>query len=503
MNPRRTILFLLAALLLTSLMTAGVLAQTITLSPNSGPPTSKTGVSGQRFGQNEVVDIYFDTTDLALGVTDISGNFPAVTIKVPSSAMPALHWITAVGRHTGIAAQGRFIVQTNATMYHFLPTLRGVNPFENVLSPHTVGSIDLVWNYRTDNLACGSPAVVNGIVYVGSWDGNMYALNAGTGAKVWSYPTGSLVCSAPAVINGVVYFGDYSANLYALNASTGAKIWSYPTNSCGIFAGPIVVSGVLYQNTGCSGNFYAFDAATGAVKWEVNLDGADTGWTPAVWNGAVYVGNVSGNFYALDQNTGSTKWKHNYGGSLYLGASTVANGAVYFGTSSKTFFAVNATTGTTLWIYRAGGDLSNSAPAVVNGTVYFGTSDGVYALAGTTGQLKWKYMTTGGFPVTSVANGVVYSGSSPSTGINNFFALDANTGANLWNYASSGVTPVGSATIANGMVFATSDDGIGLPGHIYAFGPSYGTRAKWQTHRPDPKTLRPDYNLKFSQPVAK
>ena len=55
-----------------------------------------------------------------------------------------------------------------------------------------------------------SPAVANGVVYVGSgMDGNVYALNATTGVKLWNYTTGSEVYSSPAVVNGVVYVGSY------------------------------------------------------------------------------------------------------------------------------------------------------------------------------------------------------------------------------------------------------------------------------------------------------
>ena len=79
-------------------------------------------------------------------------------------------------------------------------------------------------------LRCGSsPAVANGVVYVGSYDNNVCALNASTGAKLWSYAAGSYVESSPAVANGVVYVGSYDNNVYALNAKTGAKLWSYAT----------------------------------------------------------------------------------------------------------------------------------------------------------------------------------------------------------------------------------------------------------------------------------
>ena len=62
----------------------------------------------------------------------------------------------------------------------------------------------------------------------------MYALNAATGAKLWSYDH-RRPCSSPAVANGVVYVGSIDDNVYALNAATGAKLWSYTTgNSCSL-----------------------------------------------------------------------------------------------------------------------------------------------------------------------------------------------------------------------------------------------------------------------------
>jgi outer membrane protein assembly factor BamB len=85
-----------------------------------------------------------------------------------------------------------------------------------------------LWNYPTGTVD-SSPAVVNGMVYVGSSDGNLYALDASTGALLWSYTTGGLFRSSPTVAKGVVYVGSWDHNVYALNASTGAKVWSYTT----------------------------------------------------------------------------------------------------------------------------------------------------------------------------------------------------------------------------------------------------------------------------------
>jgi PGF-CTERM protein len=66
-------------------------------------------------------------------------------------------------------------------------------------------------------MVLSSPAVVNGVVYVGSDDNNLYALNASTGAKLWSYRTALWVEANPAITNGVVYVGSDDGNVYAFS----------------------------------------------------------------------------------------------------------------------------------------------------------------------------------------------------------------------------------------------------------------------------------------------
>ena len=85
-----------------------------------------------------------------------------------------------------------------------------------------------IWNYTTGGPVDSSPAVVDGVVYIGSDDGNVYALNATNGTKIWNYTTDGTVYSCPAVVGGVVYIGSYDDNVYALNATNGTKIWNYP-----------------------------------------------------------------------------------------------------------------------------------------------------------------------------------------------------------------------------------------------------------------------------------
>ena len=67
----------------------------------------------------------------------------------------------------------------------------------------------------TGSYVNGSPVVANGVVYAGSDDNSVYALNARTGAKLWSYATGKPVQSSPAVANGMIYVGSEDGKIYA------------------------------------------------------------------------------------------------------------------------------------------------------------------------------------------------------------------------------------------------------------------------------------------------
>ena len=123
------------------------------------------------------------------------------------------------------------------SQFRFLPCHTGFNPYEVILSPATVGSLVLDWKYTTGGAVSSSPAVANGVAYVGSDDDDVYALEATTGALLWKHATGAQIESSPAIADNVVYVGSDDDNLYALDASTGALLWKYTTGGiagCGV-----------------------------------------------------------------------------------------------------------------------------------------------------------------------------------------------------------------------------------------------------------------------------
>lgn len=337
----------------------------------------------------------------------------------------------------------------------------GFNPHEHVLSPRDVEHVGRAWSYRTGGGVFNSPAVAGGVVYASSADGQLYALDAATGARLWSTPG----YYSPAVAGGRVYAG-CAGGWCAFAAATGALLWSYDN---GYYGGsdPTVAGGVVYL--GLSGGPLALSAATGAIRWVAG--GGDPliiTSSPAVADGMVYTASYdteSGNcsVTANDADTGQPRWDYlvfcNTNGSYSSPA--VADGVVYADVG-RNVDAFSTATGARLWRHATGGDAcSGSCLAVANGVVYAGSADGrIYALDAATGSKLWSYATGGAVSSSpAVANGVVYDGALDGR----IYALDAATGEKLWSYATGG--QVSSPAVAGGRVYAGSADHS-----MYAFG---------------------------------
>jgi outer membrane protein assembly factor BamB len=457
----------------------------IIISSASGPPTTNLTAAGSGFDTYAAVDIYFDFTDLALVVTNGAGEFggsaiAGIPLQVPRSAVPGNHWITAVERWSTKAAQKQFLVRSDWAQFHFSPDHKGVNPYENVLSPTTVGKLRLRWSYQA-NAGIASSAVVNGVLYIsgGRYQANdayLAALNATTGAPLWTQATTDDGGHSVAVANNLVYFhysidGMMRTYLAAYDANTGALVWAQQTNAPGhggIAGSVTVASGAVF--VAAEHNAAAYDAMTGAELWG-NDYGCDSISTPAVANGLMYFGTICGAMMALDATTGQGDMLFATTPGFLSSSPAVANGMLYIGSDD----GVYAWNGFMRWIFGTGA--FNSSPAVANGVVYIGSDDGnLYGLDANAGTMLWQFP-AGAAPSLAVANGVVYVGSVNGQ----VYALSAKTGAVLWQYATG--SPGGPTAVVNGMLYVGSANG-----NLYAFGPS-------APERPDPRRLVPDYSL--------
>lgn len=462
--------------------TSFTVSPSASLTPAIGPPMSTVTIHGLGFGAYEGIDLYFDTTDVALVGTNGTGNF-SFSVTVPASATPGTHWISAKGEHSGWFAQVAFTVRTNWAQFGFGTRHQRTNPYENVLSPSNVGQIDLDWSYTTGALVESSPAVVNGVLYVGSDDHNVYALNATTGAKLWSYTTGGNVTSSPAVAGGIVYVGSQDGNVYALNASTGAKLWNFPTSGT-IRSSPTVANGVVYVGSG-NGIVYALNGLTGVYLGSYTTAGGVVS-SPVVVNGVVYVGSYDGFVYALNASNLNQIWS--YPSTVGFGATdsspVVANGVVYVGGGDGHVYALTASSGAFIWSFTPATGLPSAfhcMPAVANGVVYVSSIDGhVYALNASSGAQLWSFGPIGYVRSSpAIANGVVYVGGDNSKA----YALNASTGAYLWSYWTDGAIE-SSPDVVNGVVYVASFDHS-----VYAFDLAGGLPAS-APPAPSPASLK-------------
>ena len=103
----------------------------------------------------------------------------------------------------------------------------------------------LLWSATTGAELVSSPAVANGVVYIGSYDSKLYAFNARTGALLWSAATNDAIQSSPAVANRIVYVGTLGSTLYAFRARDGAPVWKAMTGAQ-LVSAPAVTDGTVY-----------------------------------------------------------------------------------------------------------------------------------------------------------------------------------------------------------------------------------------------------------------
>jgi eukaryotic-like serine/threonine-protein kinase len=120
----------------------------------------------------------------------------------------------------------------------------------------------LKWKVLTggDYGVWSSPSVAYGRVYVGATipDSSLYALDPETGNTLWKFTTGSTVFGSPAIANGIVYIGSVDSNVYALDAYTGQLLWSASVGAF-IHSSPAVVNGRVFVGAGDpDSSFWAF-----------------------------------------------------------------------------------------------------------------------------------------------------------------------------------------------------------------------------------------------------
>jgi outer membrane protein assembly factor BamB len=337
-------------------------------------------------------------------------------------------------------------------------------------------------------------------------------INASTLTEAWSFPTGGWVTGTPVVANGIVYIGSWDGHMYALRESDGSVVWNfnagtYSTSSCnpgtfGIDGTAALSDGKLYFGTG-DAKLYALDPATGNLIWQKQLADPNNAYhiyaSPVVFDKKIYIGLAShcvnpcvrGEIVCVDANNGNILWtfftapEGSLGGGVWSSCAVDPNRRmIYVGTGnyctgedsySSAVLALNADSGNLAWSFKrlAPKDLSNfdfgASPVLFDivgiPALVIGSKDGhCYALHRQTGELLWDTVITDGSSIggtissPATANGMVFMGCQVQSTTGKVVALDARTGGKVWEAAEpDGI--IGSAAVSGGAVFIGVADG--------------------------------------------
>src|SRR5262249_36603680 len=140
-----------------------------------------------------------------------------------------------------------------------------------------------------------NPAVAGGVVYLGSDDGYLYALDAAHGTLHWRFKTGDMIRTDPVVAQGVVVFGSLDGSIYGLDAASGRQLWKKATSK-GVLSSPCYAGSLFYCGAG-DGSIQGIQP-DGTVAKTFQAGGpVDT--KAAVVDGLLYAGSLDGFLYAF------------------------------------------------------------------------------------------------------------------------------------------------------------------------------------------------------------
>jgi outer membrane protein assembly factor BamB len=379
------------------------------------------------------------------------------------------------------------LAQSAPAMFRGGPEHRGVTDTRGL---ERLGG--LAWRFETAGPVRSSPVVADGVVYFGSADGHLYAVDAATGAQRWRYEAGAPVGGAPLVTETLVVFVDRANRIHGLRRESGDRRWLVEGGpdlplAWGwegwdyLLASPTLAGGVVLAGTG-DGFLNAIELERGEVRWRFRTGGRIRS-APAVHDGVVYVAAGDGVVYGLTLAAGVEVWRFEtrgaglravdfgYDRTQIYSSPAVVDGVLYIGSRDASLYAVDLATGEARWTFEDGSAWVIASPAVHGATVYSARSSSgrVRALDAQSGEERWA-VETGGLVFSSpvLVDGTVYVGS----GDGRIYAFDAATGEQRWLYHTDGAV-VSTPAVWEGMLYVGSDDG-----YLYALQRTLGPQPR-------------------------
>ncbi len=237
------------------------------------------------------------------------------------------------------------------------------------------------------------PVYCDGVLYLNTYKGTTFAIDALSGTVVWRRPSPGLKPSSPAIAGPRLLVASRAGTVTAYARANGALLWQFRVASR-VESSPLVVDGLAYVGAQ-DGRLFALDVATGRVRWAYDTGGRINS-SASVAGDRVFITTYSGAIFCLRRTDGKKLWRRyvkrdflRYE-SFYASASTDGRRLFTVARSGRVV-ALSAVTGKILWTRRVGGGLAYSTPAVERGRVFVGGFDGtLYAFSASSGRSLWR-----------------------------------------------------------------------------------------------------------------
>lgn len=306
-----------------------------------------------------------------------------------------------------------------------------------------------VWSFECEDEIRGSPIVHNGVVYVGCYDNNLYALDAKNGQFLWKYATEGGIATRPAAQDEAIFVGSEDYRLHAVSASLGRLIWTYYTDGP-IRCSPTISHGHIFVGSD-DNHLHVVNMLSGRRAWRAEAVGPVRS-TPLVSSERVYFGCESGDFYCVDFR-GELKWRFKAKRAI-TSSPILVEGMIYFASLDWTLYAIEAEGGWQVWRFRMGKP-SISSPAYAEGRIFVGCADGnVYCVDARSSREIWRFQTEHQVTASPVLHeDSLYIGSADGS----IYCLDFRSGRQRWRFPTGG--PItGTPAIADGVLYVGSLD---------------------------------------------
>lgn len=326
-----------------------------------------------------------------------------------------------------------------------------------LVSPRTAATVGKpasdvqeVWSFECEDEIRGSPLVMNGTVYIGCYDNNLYALDAKTGEFKWKFATEGGIPTTPASDGELIYIASEDTRLYAVSAEKGQQAWIYYAGGP-IRSSPVISEGHIFVGSD-DARLHVVNMFNGNASWKQEVAGPIRS-TPLIADERVYFGCESSDFYCYDFK-GELKWRFGKAKRAITSSAILVEGMLYFGCLDWSMYALEAEAGWQIWKFRMGRP-TISTPVFAEGRIYTGCADGrVYAIDSRGGREIWHFQTehqVTGSPV--VFEDSLFCGSVDGS----MYCLDMRSGRKRWQFQTGG--PITSTpTVADNRLYFGSTD---------------------------------------------